>query len=63
MLRRNYFVSLHHPYLTLMHMKYSIKYLILTGWLILTSLMQGYAQIRTGAEQTECYFPLIEGKG
>ena len=45
-----------------MHMKYSIKYLILTGWLILTSLMQGYAQIRTGAEQTECYFPLIEGK-
>ena len=24
--------------------------------------MQGYAQIRTGAEQTECYFPLIEGK-
>ena len=43
-------------------MKHSIKYLILTGWLILTSLMQGYAQIRTGAEQTECYFPLIEGK-
>ena len=42
-------------------MKHSIKYLILTGWLILTSLMQGYAQIRTGAEQTECYFPLIEG--
>ena len=43
-------------------MKHSIKYLILTGWLILTSLMHGYAQIRTGAEQTECYFPMIEGK-
>ena len=43
-------------------MKHSIKYLILTGWLILTSLMHGYAQIRMGAEQTEFYFPLIEGK-
>ena len=43
-------------------MKHSIKYLILTGWLILTSLMHGYAQIRMGAEQTECYFPLIGEK-
>ena len=62
MLRRNYFLSLPHHYPTLMHMKNAIHTLILTGWLILTSLMHGYAQIRTGAERTECYFPLIEGK-
>lgn len=45
-----------------MHMKHSIKYYLLAAWLILTSLTHGYAQIRTGAEQTEQYFPLIEGK-
>lgn len=45
-----------------MHMKHSIKYHLLAAWLILTSLTHGYAQIRTGAEQTEQYFPLIEGK-
>lgn len=45
-----------------MHMKHSIKYHLLVAWLILTSLTHGYAQIRTGAEQTEQYFPLIEGK-
>ena len=45
-----------------MHMKHSIKYYLLAAWLMLTSLTHGYAQIRTGAEQTEQYFPLIEGK-
>ena len=40
-----------------MHMKHSIKYYLLAAWLMLTSF-----QIRTGAEQTEQYFPLIEGK-
>ena len=45
-----------------MHMKHSIKYYLLAAWLMLTSFTHGYAQIRTGAEQTEQYFPLIEGK-
>lgn len=43
-------------------MRHFIKHCFFTVWLILTSLTHGYAQIRTGAEQTERYFPLIEGK-
>ena len=43
-------------------MKYRLLFLLFAGWLIGTASAGLHAQIRTGAERTELYLPLLEGK-